>query len=73
VIRAAPHYGIFPPQVALVGLGAPQTRPWVVNGNVAPRTVVTLTVSADHRVVDGRQVARFITAFETFMKAPEEL
>ena len=64
---------IFPPQVALVGLGAPQTRPWVVNGNVAPRTVVTLTVSADHRVVDGRQVARFITAFETFMKAPEEL
>ena len=64
---------IFPPQVALVGLGAPQTRPWVVNGKVVPRTVVTLTVSADHRVVDGRQVARFIAAFETFMKAPEEL
>ena len=64
---------IFPPQVALVGLGAPQTRPWVVNGKVVPRTVVTLTVSADHRVVDGRQVARFITAFETLIKAPEKL
>ncbi len=64
---------IFPPQVALVGLGAPQTRPWVVNGKVVPRTVVTLTVSADHRVADGRQVARFIKAFETLIKAPEEL
>ncbi len=64
---------IFPPQVAIVGLGAPQIRPWVVDGKVVPRTVVTLCVSADHRVVDGRQVARFITAFETLIQAPEEL
>jgi hypothetical protein len=57
---------IFPPQVALVGLGAPHLRPWVVDGEaVVPRNVVTLTVSADHRVSDGRQVARFIAAFET--------
>jgi len=64
---------IFPPQVALVCLGAHQTRPWVVDGKVVPRTVVTLTVSADHRVADGRQVARFITAFETLIEAPEKL
>lgn len=64
---------IFAPQVAIVGLGAPQIRPWVVDGKVVPRTVVTLCVSADHRVVDGRQVARFITAFETLIQAPEEL
>lgn len=64
---------IFPPQVALVGLGAPQVRPWVVDGTVVPRTVVTICVSADHRVADGRQIARFITAFETLMQAPEAL
>ena len=64
---------IFPPQVALVGLGAPQTRPWVVDGAVVPRTVVTLTVSADHRVADGRQVARYIAAFDALMQTPEEL
>jgi len=64
---------IFPPQVAIVGLGAPQMRPWVIDGKVVPRTVVTLCVSADHRVVDGRKVARFITAFETLIQAPEEL
>ena len=64
---------IFPPQVALVGIGSPNKRPWVVDGQVVPRTVVTLTISADHRVSDGRQVARFISVFEKLMKTPEEL
>lgn len=64
---------IFPPQVALAGIGAPQTRPWVVDGTVMPRRVVTLTVSADHRVADGRQVARFIEAFDTLLQSPEAL
>lgn len=64
---------IFPPQVALVGIGAPHERPWVVDGQVVPRSVVTLTMSADHRVSDGRQVARFISEFETLIQAPESL
>ena len=64
---------IFPPQVALVGLGAPQLRPWVVDGAVVPRNVVTLTMSADHRVSDGRQVAKFIAEFETLIAALEKL
>jgi pyruvate dehydrogenase E2 component (dihydrolipoamide acetyltransferase) len=64
---------IFPPQVALVGIGAPHLRPWVVEGAVVPRHVVTLTLSADHRVSDGRQAARFIAAFEALMQRPEDL
>ena len=64
---------IFPPQVALVGIGAPHERPWIVDGAVVPRNVVTLTMSADHRVSDGRQVARFIAEFETQMQDPESL
>jgi pyruvate dehydrogenase E2 component (dihydrolipoamide acetyltransferase) len=64
---------IFPPQVALIGLGAPRLRPWVVDGDVVARNLVTLTVSADHRVSDGRQVARFIAAFEEAILTPEEL
>ena len=64
---------IFPPQVALVGIGAPHLRPWVVGGAVVPRTLVTLTLSADHRVSDGRQIARFIAEFETWMQTPERL
>ncbi len=64
---------IFPPQVALVGLGAPHVRPWVIAGEVVPRTVVALTLSADHRVSDGRQAARFISEFETLIQTPEAL
>jgi pyruvate dehydrogenase E2 component (dihydrolipoamide acetyltransferase) len=64
---------IFPPQVALVGIGAPQTRPWVVDGTVVPRTVVTVTVSADHRVADGRVIARYLAEFESLISDPEAL
>ena len=64
---------IFPPQVALVGIGAPHERPWVVDGAVVPRQLVTLTVSGDHRVSDGRQAARFLDTFETLMQDPETL
>ncbi|WP_146348175.1 dihydrolipoamide acetyltransferase family protein [Phaeobacter marinintestinus] len=64
---------IFPPQVALVCLGAPQIRPWVVDGTVVPRNVVTLTLSADHRVSDGRQAAKFIAEFETRIMDPQNL
>jgi pyruvate dehydrogenase E2 component (dihydrolipoamide acetyltransferase) len=62
---------IFPPQVALVGLGAPQTRPWVVDGAVLPRQVITLILSADHRAADGRQAAAFVDAFQSALAPPE--
>lgn len=64
---------IFPPQVALVCLGAPQMRPWIVNGDVVARNVVTVTVSADHRVSDARQVAQFMAEFETRIMDPQTL
>ena len=64
---------IFPPQVALVGLGAPKLRPWIVDGAVVPRTVVTLTLSVDHRASDGRQAARFIAEFQSLIASPETL
>jgi pyruvate dehydrogenase E2 component (dihydrolipoamide acetyltransferase) len=64
---------IFPPQVALVGIGAPHLRPWIVGEAIVPRHVVTLTMSADHRVSDGRQAARFISEFERLVQNPEDL
>lgn len=64
---------IFPPQVALVGLGSPNVRPWVIDGAVQPRSVVQLTLSVDHRANDGRQASRFIAAFDSYLQSPEEL
>ncbi|SDJ36098.1 dihydrolipoamide acetyltransferase family protein [Lutimaribacter saemankumensis] len=64
---------IFPPQVALVGVGAPQLRPWIVAGKIVPRMLINVTISADHRVSDGRQAAKYIAEFETRIERPETL
>lgn len=64
---------IFPPQVALVGLGSPKLRPWVVDGAVQARSLIHLTLSVDHRANDGRQASRFIAAFESHLQTPEDL
>jgi pyruvate dehydrogenase E2 component (dihydrolipoamide acetyltransferase) len=64
---------IYPPQVAIVGVGRIVERPWVVDGRIEPRSVVTVSVSADHRAVDGRAAGSFLTAFDRALQAPEKL
>ncbi|WP_068117265.1 dihydrolipoamide acetyltransferase family protein [Tropicimonas marinistellae] len=64
---------IFPPQVALLAIGAPKVRPWVVDGAIVPRLLVTLTLSADHRVSDGRQANKFLAEIDTLLQSPEAL
>lgn len=64
---------IYPPQVAIVGFGRMVQRAWVVDGRIEPRTVLTATLSADHRAVDGRRAGRFLSAIERRLQAPEEL
>jgi pyruvate dehydrogenase E2 component (dihydrolipoamide acetyltransferase) len=62
---------IYPPQVALVGFGAPRLRPMVHAGGVAPRLAVTATLAADHRVADGRRGALFLAEIDRLMQEPE--
>jgi pyruvate dehydrogenase E2 component (dihydrolipoamide acetyltransferase) len=64
---------VYPPQVALVGFGAPARRPWVVGEAVEARTVVTASLAADHRVSDGRRGARFLAEIERLLQEPEGL
>lgn len=64
---------IFPPQVALLTVGTPQVRPWVVDSRVAPRQVTTFGLSADHRVCDGRAASKFMTVLESKLQDPEAL
>lgn len=64
---------IFPPQVALVGLGRIGERPWVVEGAVQARPVITATLSADHRVSDGHRGGRFLAALDRLLQEPEKL
>ena len=67
-------YGIiYPPQVAIVGFGKIVTRPWVIDGAIAPRSVVTITVSADHRVSDGHAGALFLAEIGRLLQEPDKL
>jgi pyruvate dehydrogenase E2 component (dihydrolipoyllysine-residue acetyltransferase) len=64
---------IYPPQVAIVAFGRPAQRPWVVEGRVEPRPVMTASVSADHRAVDGRRAGQFLAAVDRWLQTPEKL
>jgi len=67
-------YGIiYPPQVAIIGFGTPQTRPWVVDGQVVARTIVTATLSADHRHSDGHRGALFLAKLAKHLQEPDAL
>lgn len=64
---------IYPPQVAIVGIGTPVIRPWVVGDEVVPRSTVTLTLAADHRVSDGHRGGLFLSAIDKNLQEPEKL
>lgn len=64
---------IYPPQVAIVGFGAPQIRPWVHQGMIEPRHVLTASLAADHRVSDGHQGALFLRRVADLLEKPEQL
>jgi pyruvate dehydrogenase E2 component (dihydrolipoamide acetyltransferase) len=67
-------YGIiYPPQVAIVGLGKVVTRPWVIDGAIGPRSIVTVTLSGDHRVTDGHAGALFLAEIGKRLQEPDKL
>jgi pyruvate dehydrogenase E2 component (dihydrolipoamide acetyltransferase) len=64
---------IYPPQVAIVGFGKVVQRPWVVDGQVVARPVITATLSADHRVSDGHRGGLFLAAVDRLLQEPSKL
>ncbi|MEU6977884.1 MULTISPECIES: 2-oxo acid dehydrogenase subunit E2 [unclassified Streptomyces] len=64
---------VYPPQVALVGLGRIVERPVAVKGLLGVRPMVTATLSADHRAADGATGARLLTAMDRLLQRPEDL
>lgn len=67
-------YGvIYPPQVALVGFGKIIEQPWVENGMIGIRPVLTATIAGDHRATDGRTGAQFLDLLSKLLQEPEKL
>ncbi len=67
-------YGvIYPPQVAMIGVGRARRRPMAVDDGIAVRLAVDLTLAADHRVCDGHLGALFLNTIEQQLLLPEAL
>jgi len=64
---------IVPPQVGSVGFGKVIEQPSAIAGAIVCSPVVTATLAADNRVVDGRRGARFLAAIERRLQEPEAL
>jgi pyruvate dehydrogenase E2 component (dihydrolipoamide acetyltransferase) len=64
---------INPPQAAILAVATGAKRPVVKNDALAIATVMTCTLSADHRVVDGAMGARWMREFKTIVEDPLSL
>jgi pyruvate dehydrogenase E2 component (dihydrolipoamide acetyltransferase) len=64
---------IYPPQVALLGFGRPVERPWVIDGKVCARRVISLTLAGDHRASDGHRGGQLLLAIDQLLQEPHEL
>ena len=61
---------INPPQSAILAVGAGEQRPVVKNGALSIATVMSCTMSCDHRVVDGALGAQWLAAFKGYIEDP---
>jgi len=61
---------VTPPQVAILATGKSQALPRVLDGEITVQTVMTATLSSDHRAVDGVGAARFLGSLKQRLEAP---
>jgi pyruvate dehydrogenase E2 component (dihydrolipoamide acetyltransferase) len=61
---------INPPNAAIVAVGTTVTKPVVKNGAIVIGQIMSLTLSCDHRVVDGALGAQFLGALKDLLEKP---
>jgi pyruvate dehydrogenase E2 component (dihydrolipoamide acetyltransferase) len=59
-----------PPQAAILAVGATLDRPAAVDGEVVVRPLLTVTLTVDHRAVDGAPAADFLRSLKSFLEDP---
>jgi pyruvate dehydrogenase E2 component (dihydrolipoamide acetyltransferase) len=64
---------INPPQAGILAIAAGEQRPVVKDGQLAVAIVMTVTLSVDHRAVDGALAAEFVSAFKSVVEDPLSL
>jgi pyruvate dehydrogenase E2 component (dihydrolipoamide acetyltransferase) len=61
---------INPPEACILGLNAVADRPVAIGGQVVVRPMTTLSLSADHRILDGAEAARFLARIRELVENP---
>ncbi|WP_240371460.1 dihydrolipoamide acetyltransferase family protein [Anoxybacteroides rupiense] len=61
------------PEIAILGVGRTQEKPVVVNGEIAIRPIMTVSLSFDHRVIDGAPAAEFLAEVKRILENPYEM
>ncbi|KPV64217.1 MAG: branched-chain alpha-keto acid dehydrogenase subunit E2 [Candidatus Bathyarchaeota archaeon BA2] len=64
---------INPPQTAILGVGRVAEKPMVVEEQMVVRSIIQLSLTFDHRVVDGAQAAEFLQKVKQNLESPETL
>jgi len=63
---------INPPEAAILGVGRAADRPIALEGRIEVRPIVTLSLSYDHRIVDGAPAAKFLRKVKEHLENPEQ-
>ncbi len=61
---------INPPEAGILAIGTVEERPVAVDGKIIAQQRMRLTMSCDHRVIDGAQGARFLSTLRSFLEEP---
>ncbi|MFN4123272.1 MAG: pyruvate dehydrogenase complex dihydrolipoamide acetyltransferase [Flavobacteriales bacterium] len=64
---------INPPDACILAVGSIQQKPVVKNGQVVPGNIMKVTLSCDHRVVDGVTGAQFLSTFKEYLENPVKM
>jgi len=58
------------PEVAIIGPNKIVERPMIIDGEIHARKLMNLSISCDHRVVDGYDAASYVQALKHFLETP---
>jgi pyruvate dehydrogenase E2 component (dihydrolipoamide acetyltransferase) len=61
---------IHQPELAIVGFHTIKDRPWVVDGQIVVRKIMYLSISFDHKYIDGAEAARFASRLVFYLEKP---
>ena len=64
---------INPPETAILGVGRTSSKPIAIDGAIAVRPIVTLTLVFDHRVIDGMYATKFLQRVKELIQDPQRL